>query len=221
MIVKSLAAQDAIPVTEGRSYGVYGLAQYASRVIVLIASDDGRPNWCPVEWFRVVDGRFPSGWELSVVDPGGTALQVLIGYPELVKDPDHYDALLERDPEAISIFKKFEIAQGGFSVSPSEDFLSNFGVVPKSTEGNNRSSISLDAPNGYAIDLQWDAVMRSAEWRMSIGGVVMVEQVLGDVRGISVFCENQESGLILRADSGLGGDVKIYIYPYARVAIGQ
>lgn len=221
MIVKSLAAQDAIPVTGGRSYGVYGLAQYASRFVVLIASDDFRPNWCPVEWFQVVDGRFPGGWELSVVDPGGTALQVLIGYPELVRDPDHYDALLERDPEAISVFKKIDIAQGEFSVSPSEDFLSNFGVAPEVAGDNNRSSISLDAPNDYAVDLQWDSAMRTAEWRMSMGGVVIAEQMLGDVRGVSVFCENQESGLILRADSGPGEDVKIYIYPYARVSIGQ
>ncbi|MFD5378380.1 hypothetical protein ACFWJE_28865 [Streptomyces griseoincarnatus] len=168
-----------------------------------------------------MDGRFPSGWGLSVVDPGGTALQVLIGYPELVKDPDHYDALLERDPEAISIFKNIEIMQGGFSVSPSEDFFSNFGVVPRSTEENGNFTISLDAPNDYVIDLQWNSVMRTAEWRMSMGDVVMVEQVLGDVRAISVFCENQESGLILRTGSVLGGDVKIRIYPYVRVSIGQ
>lgn len=221
MIVTSLATQNAIPVTKNSSYEVYGFAQYTSNTIVLIATDDGRPNWCPIEWFTLADDRFPSNWKLSVVDPGGTALQVLIGYSELVSDPDHYDELLERTPEAISIFRKQEITQTAFSAPADEDFLSNFGVAPKSTEDNNRSSISLDAPDDQTIDIQWDSKMRTAEWRVSMRGAVTLEQTLGDVHEISVFCENQESGLILRANSSPRGDVKIYIYPYLRVSMGQ
>lgn len=143
MIVECFTAQDAIPVTGGRTYGVQGIAQCTSRIIFLIASDDGRPHWCPVEWFQIVDGRFPGDWELSLVDPDGAALQVLIGYPEA--------------------------------------------SLPGSTQSDNRSAISLDAPDDGLIDLEWESAKRSAKWVWETKGAVVMEQCSAACAG-SPYC---------------------------------
>ncbi|MEV4334160.1 hypothetical protein AB0K02_27130 [Streptomyces sp. NPDC049597] len=217
MIVESLVTQEAMPITAGRNYGVYGLAQYASRAIVLVRSDDDRPNWCPLEWFRVVDGHIPGDWEFSVVDPTGSALQLLFGYPELVNDPDHYDGLLERDPRAISVFREIAVTPSEFSAPSDEEFLSNFGVVPSQVGSSSRFSIELEDPTGRAILLQWDSMARTAQWSLLTGREVVAEEALVELNEVAIYCENQESGLILRAGAPPGRNhIRMRIYPAIR-----
>jgi hypothetical protein len=220
VIIQSLATQEMMAVTEGRRYDVYGLAQYADRTITLVRSDDGRPNWCPLDWFRVVDGRMPGGWEFSVVDPTGPALQLLFGYPQLVKDPEHYDGLLERDAQAISIFEEVAAFGSNLRIPSNEEFLSNFGVAPTRREGSSCSSIDLEDPTGRTVRLRWDSVTRSAKWTLFTGDDPLVKEEVSDLVGISVYCENGESGVVLQhGNVAMRSRIEVRVYPTIRVQV--
>lgn len=220
MIVESLTAQQAIPITAGRRYDVYGLALYTARIIAMVRSDDGRPNWCPFEWFRIVDGRMPNGWEVSSVDPSGQTLQFLFGYPQLVNDPDHYDGLLEREAQAISIFEEVAATSSGFRVSPDEEFLSNFGVSPTCMTGSSRFSINLEDPVGRTVRLRWDSTARSAKWDVFTQGDLLVAEEVSNLVGISVYCENGESGVVLQQGAvAMRSRIGVRIYPTIRVQV--
>ncbi|MBL7498707.1 hypothetical protein [Frankia nepalensis] len=56
-----------------------------------------------MEMFEVVDSRLPPGW-LFTSYPNSDFLQAIWGYGELVMDEFHYDALLEREENALMIF---------------------------------------------------------------------------------------------------------------------
>ena len=86
-------------------YTVFAVAVYREVVLLLLSDEDALPNWYPVDLFSLSDGRVPEGW-LSAIYPGNDdGLQFLMGYPRIVSDEAHYDALLERDPAAIEAFR--------------------------------------------------------------------------------------------------------------------
>jgi hypothetical protein len=93
-------------VTVGESYPVYGMAMYKRGLIVLLKDDTGKPNWHPVELFEVTDGQLPAGWKFATRDDGELGMQAIFGYPELVDDEGHKDALLERDSAALLTFEQ-------------------------------------------------------------------------------------------------------------------
>ncbi|MDQ2630630.1 MAG: hypothetical protein M3Y75_06605 [Actinomycetota bacterium] len=96
----------------GGEYHVYGLAWFSSSLSVLIYSDAHAPDWMPVGLFELDDAQpMPSYWEFAVRDrlaaSGGDSFGKLVaiwGYPELVRNPEHNDGLVERETKHLKIF---------------------------------------------------------------------------------------------------------------------
>lgn len=90
-------------VTIGSNYLVAAISIYVGLVMVLIRDDTHLPSRYPMEMFDVADSRLPSDW-FFVNYPDSDFLQAIWGYEELVVDEFHYDALLEREDDALAIF---------------------------------------------------------------------------------------------------------------------
>ncbi|WP_155359572.1 hypothetical protein [Acrocarpospora macrocephala] len=80
------------------------MALWANGLTVLIVDDNDRPNWKPIELFDVVDGSIPDDWEFTTVGIEGSSVRALWGYPTLIRDIGHHDALVDRDKTAWRIF---------------------------------------------------------------------------------------------------------------------
>ncbi|GAA0981985.1 hypothetical protein GCM10009555_051090 [Acrocarpospora macrocephala] len=91
-------------VTVGREYVARAMALWANGLTVLIVDDNDRPNWKPIELFDVVDGSIPDDWEFTTVGIEGSSVRALWGYPTLIRDIGHHDALVDRDKTAWRIF---------------------------------------------------------------------------------------------------------------------
>jgi hypothetical protein len=88
----------------GQEYVVFAVAIYSGVTMLLLEDDDHLPNWYPLDLFTISQARIPSDW-FSIAYPGTeNGLQFLVGYERLVSDESHYDALLEREPEALGFF---------------------------------------------------------------------------------------------------------------------
>jgi hypothetical protein len=73
--------------------------------------ETGRPRWQPIGLFEIDHQRLPEDWEFVLLDgiaaSGGDALNrrvAMWGYRELVRDLEHSDRLIERDPAAFGVF---------------------------------------------------------------------------------------------------------------------
>ncbi len=97
----------------GKDYPAHGMAMYKRGLIVLVQAETGSPKWYPVELFEVVDGTLPADWRFATRDEGATGTQAIWGYPELVDDPGHKDALIEREPDALAVFADRVAAAAG------------------------------------------------------------------------------------------------------------
>jgi hypothetical protein len=96
--------ESVFDVSEGANYTVFGIAVYRGVVLYLLLDDLNLPNWFPRDLFKIVDARIESDW-LCAQYQNEAGLDFLMGYPTLVADGTHYDALLERDPGALEIFR--------------------------------------------------------------------------------------------------------------------
>lgn len=77
---------------------------------LLLADDNHRPNWFPMCLLSVNDPRLPEDWLFKYFESEGDEewLQALWGYERLITDVTHYEALLEREPEALRYFYEEE-----------------------------------------------------------------------------------------------------------------
>ncbi len=98
------------PVTFDRDYVVFGICLWREGVLyyLVVNDENNRPDWIPACLFRLVDGRLPFGWVYSYWrETSGFRVDAIWGYAELVvSDGKHYDALIEREPEALAIFDR-------------------------------------------------------------------------------------------------------------------
>ncbi|WP_117215857.1 GNAT family acetyltransferase [Allorhizocola rhizosphaerae] len=79
------------------------MSLYAGALMVLILDDTRLPYWYPIQLFEVADPALPNEWLFA--DYGNSEhLQAIWGYEELIREESHYDALLERDADALRIF---------------------------------------------------------------------------------------------------------------------
>lgn len=108
-----LEIEGTYPVTPGKLYPVIGLGIWETVLHALIEDDDGLANWCPIGLFDIGPQTLPSEWSFALADGVSASGRQLWtrwvarwGYDELVKDVDHSDALMNRDPEAIRIFQR-------------------------------------------------------------------------------------------------------------------
>ncbi len=97
----------------GKEYVVLGLGIFETVLLALVCDETGKPNWLPIGLFEIEHTVLPAHWEFALVDgaaaSGGDASNrwvALWGYPELVRDDRHSDALIERDPRALEIFTR-------------------------------------------------------------------------------------------------------------------
>jgi hypothetical protein len=92
-------------VQVGTAYSVFAIAVYRGATLLLLSDDDGLPNWYPVDLFSIKDNKIPADWLIAVYSGNDEGLQFLMGYERLVSEDSHYEALLERDPAALSFFR--------------------------------------------------------------------------------------------------------------------
>ncbi|MFP3964433.1 hypothetical protein SMC26_19130 [Actinomadura fulvescens] len=57
-----------------------------------------------MEQFTVTDGSIPPSWELGLHGRKDDGLQMVVGYPAIATDIDHYVGVIERIPEAMEVF---------------------------------------------------------------------------------------------------------------------
>lgn len=98
-------------LTRGCLYRAYGMMLHSSALIALTTDDYGAAAWIPLQAFTVEDPSLPSGWLFRHFprfprggSPGNVNIQAIWGYPELVRDLTHNEALMDRDPTAMAIF---------------------------------------------------------------------------------------------------------------------
>ena len=101
----------------GQEYLVMGIVGYRNRSGLYYLIDDGCvPNWMPYGLFEVSDKAFPSNWHIEVIDkkkdPEGVIF-FLEGFYELCEGEDFYEALFEREPDALEVYwkRKNEVQQ--------------------------------------------------------------------------------------------------------------
>lgn len=95
----------------GSDYLVLGMSLWETILTVLVRDETGRPHWHPIGLFEFQDQTVPEDWEFELLDgiaaSGGDATNrclAIWGYRDLVRDPEHSDKLIERDPEALEVF---------------------------------------------------------------------------------------------------------------------
>ena len=93
-------------VAIGKEYNVFAVAVYCGATLFLLSDDNDLPNWYPVELFMISDARVPHDWLCSVYPENDGGLQFLLGYEQLITDDSQYDALIERVPSALEVFRK-------------------------------------------------------------------------------------------------------------------
>jgi len=100
--------QTVFNVTFDRVYTVFAMALWKGELLYLLLNDETqRPDWFPAFCFEVVDDRVPFVWNFAYWghDPSSHATAIW-GYPEITRAGGvHYVALIEREPEAMEIFK--------------------------------------------------------------------------------------------------------------------
>lgn len=107
-------------VTVGAKYLVVGMGLFETILLILIRSDSGLPDWLPIGLFRIIDPAVPDHWEFAVLDgracSGGDTSNrwtAKWGYSQLVRDPEHSDALIQRDGRALKLFTEEAARRSG------------------------------------------------------------------------------------------------------------
>jgi hypothetical protein len=92
-------------------YRVFAMSLWETALIVLVCDETGQPNWLPIGLFKFNDYSMPSDWEFVLLDggaaSGGNSLSretARWGYQEMIRNPKHHDALIEREQEALKVF---------------------------------------------------------------------------------------------------------------------
>jgi len=66
---------------------------------------NGKPNWFPNELFEVIDNVLPNQWSFKIFNTESDVdIYCIWGYDELCNQEDHYDQLIEREDEALTIY---------------------------------------------------------------------------------------------------------------------
>jgi len=103
-LARGYTAQSEFGISIDREYAVFGTALWQSLLLFLISDDNSLPNWYPADLFSIKDGKLGSDWFFNAYAGNEDGLQAIWGYDALVHDDTHYDALLERNPEAMKVF---------------------------------------------------------------------------------------------------------------------
>jgi hypothetical protein len=93
-------------VTLDKHYYIAGLGIFEHVPLVLIRDDTEGPNWLPLAAFDVPAQSTPAHWEFvaEIAELANSGWTARWGYPRLVRELAHVEALIERNPEALAIF---------------------------------------------------------------------------------------------------------------------
>jgi hypothetical protein len=109
--------QTVFDLIDGKTYPVYSISLWGNDLYVLLSDENDLPNWYPIELFSVCNSRIDSDWEFSCF-PNDGHLRALWGYAQMINDENHYDALLERDADAVRIFVTEKIRRSSAELDP-------------------------------------------------------------------------------------------------------
>jgi hypothetical protein len=98
------------PLEPGEIYTVYGIYLWKGNLHYLVVPRykgvDQNPFYDPAELFEVIDSHIPDDWYYTWLG-NSEADEAIWGYRELALDyPNHNDKLMDRDPEALRLFKE-------------------------------------------------------------------------------------------------------------------
>lgn len=103
--------QTTFPITEGRSYSVLGMQSTTDSVEYLIHTDTFYPSFVPAVQFSVENPRIPEWWVYRFLGyPSENLYWMPIaewGYPEMVLEDGHCEAVIDRDPRALAIYTNY------------------------------------------------------------------------------------------------------------------
>ena len=102
----SASEQTIYHVSVAAEYFVFAMALYNSVMILLLVDDTGKPNWYPIEFFSFNQPKLPADWFFSMDVANEHGVGAIWGYQHLVSDPEHYERLIEREPDALRIFEQ-------------------------------------------------------------------------------------------------------------------
>jgi len=103
--VADYTAKTTFAVTIGKTYEAYATSVGRSIVSVLVLDDDDFPSWYPMEVFTIVDDTVPEGWFFKYFADSEFSVQAIWGPERLLKEEGFYDALNNRDPSALHMFR--------------------------------------------------------------------------------------------------------------------
>ena len=87
----------------GNQYSVYGVSVWRGLTNYLMMGEEELPAWYSSELFELIDNSLPGNWSLLIAPT--SYVQLIVGYEEMINSFDnHYDAILERDEDALKIF---------------------------------------------------------------------------------------------------------------------
>ncbi|WP_299371609.1 hypothetical protein [uncultured Kiloniella sp.] len=96
-------------IEKSKEYCVYGIIfrDNSPWFYLCLDEDDEYPTPYPAELFSIVDGHQSSFWRLSYISyPNGEVTSLLV-FEEWSKDISFYERLLDDDPKAIKVFRKY------------------------------------------------------------------------------------------------------------------
>ena len=96
--------ESVFDVSVGKEYPVFGIALWKSTLLLLLSDEYDLPNWHPIELFSVSDSRLDDSWLFAAYDRHPHEVDAVWGYERLVRDVSYWEALLERDPDALKAF---------------------------------------------------------------------------------------------------------------------
>lgn len=100
--------REAFPITEGRLYSVIGMQATTDSIEYLIHADTFYPTFVPAVQFSVERAQLPDWWVYRFLGyPKENLYWMPVaewGYPEMVMTAGHYEAVVDMEPEALSIY---------------------------------------------------------------------------------------------------------------------
>jgi len=112
---RAVAFESTYPLTVGKQYLIVGMAIVERAFFFLVRDDAGGPCFAHAGFFDLLKADIPAGWRFGLeagINASGKGLWsdpgvAIWGYPELVDDPEHVNALFEFDPGALAVFESY------------------------------------------------------------------------------------------------------------------
>jgi hypothetical protein len=93
-------------MSKDTEYRVFGVKVVDAGILFLVCDDNNLPNWYPAEAFYTNENQeVPPNWRIGCSDSRGVTAKIIMGYPELVENPYHHDAILLRNREHLEFFR--------------------------------------------------------------------------------------------------------------------